>query len=75
VQTDAAINPGNSGGPILDAESRQVIAIVAWKVLRERAEGLGFGIVTGDALRTLGVRIATDTADDRAAGGGNVPRR
>lgn len=56
VQTDAAINPGNSGGPIIDAKTREVLAIVASKVTAEGAEGVGFGVAIGDALRVLGIQ-------------------
>jgi S1-C subfamily serine protease len=65
LQTDAAINHGNSGGPILDGESREVLAIVTWKVQRERTEGLGFGVVIADALRVLGVHYAAEALSSR----------
>jgi TPR repeat protein len=55
VQTDAAMNSGNSGGPIIDARSREVVAVVSWKVAGASAEGLGFGVAVADALRVLGV--------------------
>ncbi len=56
VQTDAALNHGNSGGPIIDAETGTVLAIVAWKIARQTAEGLGFGIAIQDTLRVLGIQ-------------------
>jgi uncharacterized protein len=56
VQTDAALNPGNSGGPIIDAQTRRVLAIVSWKVTAEGAEGVGFGVAIADALRVLGIQ-------------------
>jgi TPR repeat protein len=56
IQTDAALNSGNSGGPIIDAMTRDVVAIVAWKVGEQGAEGLGFGVAIQDALRVLGIQ-------------------
>ena len=56
VQTDAAINPGNSGGPIIDAKTREVVAIVSLKATAQGVEGLGFGIAISDALRVLGIQ-------------------
>ncbi len=55
LQTDAALNQGNSGGPIIASETNEAVAVVSWKITGRGAEGLGFGISIGDALRVLGV--------------------
>lgn len=56
LQTDASINRGNSGGPIFDPSSAKVVGVVSWKFSGGGAEGLGFGVTIGDALRVLGVQ-------------------
>jgi hypothetical protein len=56
LQTDASINRGNSGGPIFDPATGKVVGIVSWKFSGGGAEGLGFGVTIGDALRVLGVQ-------------------
>lgn len=56
IQTDAALNPGNSGGPIIDAKTREVVAIASSKITGQAAEGLGFGVAISDALRVLGIQ-------------------
>jgi hypothetical protein len=58
LQTDASVSPGNSGGPLVEEESGVVVGIVSSKVVREGVEGLGFAVSIGDALSSIGVRIA-----------------
>ena len=49
LQTDAAVSPGNSGGGLFNA-SGELIGIVSAKSSQTESEGLGFAIVSNNAL-------------------------
>jgi serine protease Do len=50
IQTNAQINPGNSGGPLITAQGK-VIGINTATFKKDVAEGLGFAIPIGVALK------------------------
>ncbi|MCM3569498.1 S1C family serine protease [Neobacillus mesonae] len=49
IQTDAAINAGNSGGALINSQG-QVIGINSLKIAGTGVEGLGFAILSNDAI-------------------------
>jgi serine protease Do len=55
IQTDAAINHGNSGGPVLDRDGKVVAVATILVTSREGqgSQGLGFGIASNQASRTV----------------------
>ena len=53
VQFDAPVDPGNSGGPLIDANSHQVIGVVAF--LRDNK--IGFAILADEARKAFGAQI------------------
>jgi S1-C subfamily serine protease len=54
LQTDASISPGNSGGPLVN-QAGQVAAIVSWKIVGGRVDGIAFGVPAERALAALGL--------------------
>ncbi len=62
LQTDASISPGNSGGPLVD-QAGKVAAIVSWKVVGGRVEGIAFGVPASRALEALGVSAGKATSE------------
>jgi serine protease Do len=59
IPADVTVHAGSSGGPLLD-EAGNVVGITAWARVDTGGEtkGLNFFVPIGDALRTLGIRIA-----------------
>lgn len=52
IQTDVSVSPGNSGGPLVKKDGT-FLGVVDFKVMKEGAEGLGFGTTVSTIMEQL----------------------
>ena len=67
IQTDAAINPGNSGAPMINLTSGAVVGIATWKIVDMEVEGMHFSVSFSEALRSLGLRVLSNSPSSSGA--------